>query len=56
MAGPGNEISARSISARSADRGQFRAARADREQAIEALKTAFTEDRLAKDEFVLRVE
>jgi DUF1707 SHOCT-like domain len=47
MAGPGDEGSAR---------GRFRAARADREQAIEALKTAFTDERLAKDEFDLRVE
>jgi len=50
MAGPGDEIAAPT-----AGRGQFRASRADREQAIEALKTAFIEDRLTKDEFDLRV-
>jgi hypothetical protein len=50
MAGPGDDIAAWA-----AGRGQFRASRADREQAIEVLKTAFTEDRLTKDEFDLRV-
>lgn len=36
-------------------RGRLRASRADREQVIEALKTAFVEDRLTKDEFDSRV-
>jgi uncharacterized protein DUF1707 len=36
-------------------RGDLRAARADREQAIELLKTAFAEDRLTKDELDARV-
>lgn len=36
-------------------RGHFRASDADREQAIEMLKAAFTQDRLAKDEFEVRV-
>jgi len=35
--------------------GQLRASRADRERAIEVLKVAFTQERLAKDEFDLRV-
>jgi len=52
MAGPGNE----SADAAGRDRGDFRASQADREQAIEALKTAFVEDRLTKDEFDLRVD
>ena len=51
MAGPGDEIAART-----AGHGQFRASQADREQAIEVLKTAFVEDRLTKDEFDLRVD
>ena len=51
MAGPGDEIAART-----AGSGQFRASQADREQAIEVLKTAFVEDRLTKDEFDLRVD
>ena len=50
MAGPEDEIAART-----AGHGQFRASQADREQAIEVLKTAFVEDRLTKDEFDLRV-
>ena len=52
MAGPGDEIAA----AAGRDHGHFRASRADREQAIEMLKTAFVEDRLTKDEFDLRVD
>ena len=36
-------------------RGQLRTSRADRERAIEVLKAAFTQGRLAKDEFDLRV-
>jgi putative transcriptional regulator len=36
-------------------RGRLRASYADREQAIEMLKAAFTQDRLAKDEFEARV-
>jgi len=51
MAEPGDEIAAPT-----AGRGQFRASQADREQAIEVLKTAFVEDRLTKDEFDLRVD
>lgn len=50
MAGPG-EKKAPGM----AGRGQLRASRADREQMIEVLKTAFVEDRLTKDEFDLRV-
>lgn len=38
-----------------AGRGQFRASRADREQVIETLKSAFVEDRLTKDELDARV-
>lgn len=52
MAGPGDEIAA----AAGLGRGQFRASQADREQAIEVLKTAFVEDRVTKDEFDLRVD
>jgi putative transcriptional regulator len=36
-------------------RGRLRASDADREQAIDMLKVAFTQDRLAKDEFEARV-
>jgi putative transcriptional regulator len=36
-------------------RGHLRASYADREQAIEMLKAAFTQERLAKDEFEVRV-
>jgi putative transcriptional regulator len=36
-------------------RGHLRASHADREQAIEMLKAAFAQDRLAKDEFEARV-
>ena len=35
--------------------GQLRTSRADREQAIDVLKAAFVQGRLAKDEFDLRV-
>ena len=49
MAGPGDEIAA------AAGRGCLRASHADREQAIEVLKTAFVQGRLTKDEFDLRV-
>jgi hypothetical protein len=35
--------------------GQLRVSRTDREQAIEVLKVAFVQERLAKDEFDLRV-
>ena len=38
-----------------AARGHLRASRADREQVIAVLKTAFVQDRLAKDEFDHRV-
>jgi len=40
---------------RAAPRGRLRASHADREQAISALKIAFVQDRLAKDEFDARV-
>ena len=50
MAGPGDEIAPRTGGS-----GPFRASHADREQAIEVLKTAFVADRLTKDEFDLRV-
>jgi hypothetical protein len=46
--GPGDELAA-------ASRGRMRAADADREQVIDALKAAFAQGRLAKDEFVARV-
>ena len=36
-------------------RGQLRASRADREQAIDVLKAAFMQERLAKTEFEIRV-
>jgi hypothetical protein len=39
----------------SAGHGAFRASQADREKAIEVLKTAFVQDRLTKDELDLRV-
>ena len=39
----------------SQDRGRLRAARTDREQAIELLKAAFVQGRLNKDEFDARV-
>jgi hypothetical protein len=40
---------------RAAPRGRLWASHADREQAISALKIAFVQDRLAKDEFDARV-
>jgi hypothetical protein len=40
---------------RAAPRGRLRASHADRERAISALKIAFVQDRLAKDEFDARV-
>jgi hypothetical protein len=51
MAGPGDEIAA----AASQGDGRLRASHADREQVIEVLKVAFVRERLAKDEFDLRV-
>jgi Domain of unknown function (DUF1707) len=51
MAAPGDEIAA----AEGQGRGELRASHADRERAIEALKAAFVQGRLAKDEFDLRV-
>ncbi len=48
--GPGNQ---RPVTA--AGRGHLRASHADREQMIDALKTAFVQDRLTKDEFDARV-
>ena len=50
MAGPGDEMSAGT-----ADRGQFRASHADREQVIEMLKDAFVRDRLTQPELDIRV-
>ena len=41
--------------ARPPGRGRLRAARADREQVVDVLKTAFVQDRLTKDEFEARV-
>jgi hypothetical protein len=41
--------------AESQGRSEFRASHADREQVIEVLKAAFVHERLAKDEFDLRV-
>lgn len=49
MAEPGDNTAA------AGGRGDFRASRADRERAIEVLKTAFVEERLTKDEFDVRV-
>ena len=49
MTGPGGEMAAGMAS-----RGAMRTSRAEREQAIEVLKIAFVEDRLAKDEFDVR--
>jgi len=49
-AGPGDEHTAAL-----AGRGRLRASHADREQAVETLKAAFVQGRLAKDEFDLRV-
>jgi hypothetical protein len=41
--------------AAAASRSHFRASHADREQVLEALKAAFVQDRLTKDEFEARV-
>jgi len=49
MAGPGNEVAAGGQ-----DHGRLRASRADREQVIDVLKTAFVQGRLDRDEFDLR--
>lgn len=51
MTGPGNEMPERA-----ADGGHFRASQADRERAIDVLKTAFAEERLTKEAFDLRVD
>jgi hypothetical protein len=50
MAGPGDEKAAAT-----AGRGHLRASHADREQMIDALKAAFVQGRLTKDEFDVRV-
>ncbi len=50
ITGPGDEKTAAA-----AGRGRARASRADREQAIDALKVAFVQGRLTKDEFDARV-
>ena len=50
MAGPGGEKAAAA-----AGRGRLRASHADREQMIDALKAAFVQGRLTKDEFDARI-
>jgi hypothetical protein len=50
MAGPGEEKAAVA-----AGRGHLRASHADREQVIDALKAAFVQGRLTKDEFDARI-
>jgi hypothetical protein len=50
MAGPGNEMAAGA-----GGRGHLQASHADREQVIDALKVAFVQGRLDKDEFDRRV-
>jgi hypothetical protein len=50
MAGPGDQKAAAA-----AGRGHLRASHADREQMIDALKVAFVQGRLTKDEFDARV-
>ena len=50
MAGPGDEKAAAW-----AGRGRLRASHADREQMIDALKTAFVQGRLTRDEFDARI-
>ena len=50
MAGPGDERAAAT-----AGRGHLRASHADREQMIDALKAAFVQGPLTKDEFDARV-
>jgi hypothetical protein len=49
-AGPGDDLAAAA-----AGRGHLRASHADREQVIDALKAAFVQGRLAKDEFDARI-
>jgi hypothetical protein len=49
MVGPGD------WTAGAAGNGRLRASHADREQAIDALKAAFTQGRLTKDEFDVRI-
>ena len=49
LAGPGDEKAA------AAGRGHLRASHADREQTIDALKTAFVQGRLTKDELDARI-
>ena len=49
--GPGDETAAGGPG-----RGHFRASHADREQVIVALRAAFTQGRLTRDEFDLRVD
>jgi hypothetical protein len=51
MTGPGDDKAAGA-----SGRGDLRASRAGREQAIETLKTAFVQGRLDRDEFDLRVD
>jgi Domain of unknown function (DUF1707) len=50
MVGPGDEIAAGA-----GGRGHLRASHADREQVVGALKAAFVQGRLTKDELDLRV-
>ncbi len=50
MAGPGDQSAATA-----AARGHLRASHADREQMIDALKVAFVQGRLTKDEFEARI-
>src|SRR6516225_3908457 len=50
MAGPGDETAVAA-----AGRGHLRASHADRDQTIDALKAAFVQGRLTKDEFDARV-
>jgi hypothetical protein len=50
MAGPGYQRAADA-----AGRGHLRASQADREQAVDALKAAFVQGRLTKDEFDARI-
>jgi Domain of unknown function (DUF1707) len=51
MANPGTQMAAGA-----GGRGRLRASHADREQAIDLLKTAFVQGRLAKDEFDARID
>jgi hypothetical protein len=55
---PGHRVAAGTVAARgagAAGRGRLRTSRADREQAVEALKAAFVEERLTMDELDARV-